>query len=77
MKKLIIVLFLISIKASYCFAQSKMMLFEDTLAVYGNILNNDTIQENRTKANYTFIKTLVNSLKEKNSFQFTYKFKIN
>lgn len=72
MKKLIIVLFLISIKASYCFAQSKMMLFEDTLAIYGNILNNDTIQENRTKANYTFIKTLVSSLKEKNSFQYTY-----
>lgn len=72
MKKLLIVLFLISIKASYCFAQSKMMLFEDSLAIYGNILNNDTIQENRTKANYTFIKTLVSSLKEKNSFQYTY-----
>ena len=72
MKKLIVVLFLVFVKASYCFAQSKMMLFEDSLAIYGNILNKDTIQENRTKANYTFIKTLVNSLKEKNSFQYSY-----
>ena len=48
------------------------MLFEDSLAAYGKVFMNDTIQQNRTQANYTFIKTLVNSLKEKNSFQFNY-----
>lgn len=72
MRKLTIVLFLLSIKASFCFSQSKMMLFEDSLAAYGQVFMNDTIQENRTQANYSFIKTLVNSLKEKNSFQYNF-----
>lgn len=49
-----------------------MMLFEDSLTAYGNVFMNDSIQENRTQANYAFIKTLVSSLKEKNSFQNSY-----
>lgn len=49
-----------------------MMLFEDSLAAYGNVFMNDSIQETRTQANYAFIKTLVSSLKEKNSFQYNY-----
>ena len=72
MRKLIIVLFFLIIKASFCFSQSKMTLFEDSLAAYGQVFMNDTIQVNRTQANYKFIKTLVNSLKEKNSFQYNY-----
>ena len=72
MRKLIIVLFFLIIKTSFCSSQSKMILFEDSLAAHGQVFMNDTIQENRTQANYKFIRTLVNSLKEKNSFQYNY-----
>jgi hypothetical protein len=49
-----------------------MMLFEDSLKNFGNTFANDTIEENRTEANYKFIRTLVNSLKEKNSFNYPF-----
>ncbi|MDA9555689.1 hypothetical protein N9R54_05575, partial [Pelobium sp.] len=72
MRKLIILLLLTSFKVSFCFAQSKMTLFEDSLKNLGTIFTNDTLQENRTQANYKFIKTLVNALKEKNSFNYPF-----
>lgn len=72
MKKLALFLFLLFIKSSFCLAQSKMMIFEDSLKNLGLTFSSDTIQENRTQANYAFIKILVNSLKEKNSFNYPF-----
>ncbi len=51
-----------------------MMIYEDSLKNLGLIFTSDSIQENRTQANYSFIKTLVNSLKEKNSFNYPFQF---
>lgn len=72
MKKITYLLLLILFKSSGLLAQSKMSLYEDSLKNLGLIITTDTIEENRVKANYTFIKTLVNSLKERNSYYYPF-----
>lgn len=51
---------------------SKISLYEDSLKNYGSIIQNDTIEENRVQANYSFIKTLVRSLKEDSSYNYPF-----
>src|SRR5690606_4476813 len=47
--------------------------YEDSLQHLGTIITNDTSEAKRITANYTFVKTLVNALKEKNSFNYPFK----
>lgn len=47
--------------------------YEDSLKNLGTIITNDTSETNRISANYKFVKTLVNALKEKNSFNYPFK----
>ena len=46
--------------------------YEDSLKNLGHIIINDTLENNRVKANETFIKTLINSLKTKGSFNYKF-----
>src|SRR6476661_886720 len=45
---------------------------EDSLQRLGIIMTNDSLEDNRVKANYTFVKTLVSALKEKNSYNYPF-----
>ena len=54
------------------FSQIKLAFYEDSLKNLGEAMVSDTIQDNRFKANYTFIQTLVTALKEKNSFYYPF-----
>lgn len=47
-------------------------VYEDSLKVYGKAITNDTIEQNRVVANYKLIKTLVNSLKQNNSYDYPF-----
>lgn len=71
MKKLI-VLFVVLIQTTLSFSQNKIAVYEDSLQNLGQAIVGDTIQENRTQANYKFIRTLVDALKEKNSFYYPF-----
>ncbi len=71
MKKIILLL-VVLIQATFCFSQNKISVYEDSLQNLGQAIVGDTIQENRTQANYKFIKTLVDALKEKNSFYYPF-----
>ncbi|RKD17505.1 hypothetical protein BCY91_16965 [Pelobium manganitolerans] len=71
MKKSLFFLFLI-IQTVPLFAQNKLGVFEDSLQNLGHTILTDTLQEKRVEANYQFIKTLVDALKEKNSFYYPF-----
>ncbi len=47
-------------------------VYEDSLKVLGKTITNDTLEQNRVMANYSLIKTLVNSLKQKKSFDYPF-----
>ncbi|WP_017258136.1 hypothetical protein [Pedobacter arcticus] len=72
MKKNIILLIFV-LQASYSFAQNKLSVYEDSLKNLGIVIARDSVEENRIQANYKFIKTLVEALKEKNSFYYSFK----
>ncbi len=72
MRKIIFILFLFLFKVTTSFAQNKLALYEDSLKNLGLIITTDTLESNRTQANYAFIKTLVSALKEKNSFYYPF-----
>lgn len=64
---------------SLCFFSAKsqqlnipLYQYEDSLKNLGNIIVNDTLESNRVKANELFIKTLINSLKNKGSFNYKF-----
>ena len=70
-------LFLLIINTGLLSAQvssnkNSFSIYEDTLRVLGKAITNDTIEDNRVKANYSFIKTLVSSLKQKGSFAYPF-----
>lgn len=75
MKLLLFILFFTAL-TSAAFAQSydegsRLKLlnkYQDSLAVLGKRMINDTVDVERKNANYTFIKTLVSALKINNSF---------
>ncbi len=46
--------------------------YEDSLKNLGQIIINDTVENNRIKANENFIKTLISSLKTKGSFNYKF-----
>jgi hypothetical protein len=73
MKRKIIYLLILIINISGAFAQDKIIALEDSLKNLGTIITNDTIFENRNKANALFIKTLVSALKEPSSFNYSFK----
>jgi hypothetical protein len=52
--------------------QEKLAFYEDSLKKLGTVFTNDTIEDNRLKANYSFIQTLVTALKEKNSYSYPF-----
>ncbi|MBK0381701.1 hypothetical protein I5M32_01895 [Pedobacter sp. SD-b] len=54
------------------YSQSKISLQEDSLKVLGTQFTSDSLESNRIKANYDFIRLFVSSLKEKNSFAYPY-----
>lgn len=70
-KNVILLMFLV--QASYSFSQNKLSVYEDSLKNLGMVITGDSVEENRTQANYKFIKTLVEALKEKNSFYYSFK----
>ncbi len=72
MKKIILLL-VVALQTTFSFSQNKFTFYEDSLKNLGVIVTGDTIQENRVQANYKFIKTLVDALKEKNSFYYPFK----
>lgn len=47
-------------------------VYEDSLKVFGKVITNDTLEQNRVVANYKLIKTLVNSLKQSNSYAYPF-----
>lgn len=53
--------------------QQTIYSYEDSLKRLGTIITNDISENNRIEANYAFVKTLVNALKEKNSFNYPFK----
>ncbi|MFC5282093.1 hypothetical protein [Pedobacter alpinus] len=72
MRKIIIILSVILLKTSFLLGQSKLAIYEDSLKNLGLIITTDTLEINRTQANYDFIKTLVAALKEKNSYYYPF-----
>lgn len=75
MRTFIIHTFFLLFSASVCHAQlakSSIYSYEDSLKNLGLIITNDTSENNRITANYAFVKTLVNALKEKNSFNYPF-----
>ncbi len=68
MKRLLFFLLVIFAEISITCAQTKVERYQDSLKNLGYIITNDTVQEHRVQANYKFIKTLVEALKERNSF---------
>lgn len=74
MNKILFILFISITGVSAVKAQSNSLFFyEDSLKHLGTIITNDSLESNRTQANFAFIKTLVNALKEKNSFYYPFK----
>nr|WP_294900583.1 hypothetical protein [uncultured Pedobacter sp.] len=71
MKKITLLLAVL-LQTSYSFSQNKISLYEDSLKTLGAKITGDSIEENRVKANYKFIKILVEALKEKNSFYYPF-----
>lgn len=70
-------LFLLLTSAGLLMAQvnsnkNSFSAYEDSLRVLGRAITNDSIEANRIKANYSFIKTLVSSLKQKESFAYPF-----
>ena len=70
-------LFLLLISTSFLKAQvssntNPFFAYEDSLRNLGKAITNDTIEDNRVKANYSFIKTLVSTLKQKESFDYPF-----
>ncbi len=61
-------LFLFVAQSFFCFSQSKIALTEDSLKTLGTQFTSDSLETNRIRANYDFIRMFVNSLKDKNSF---------
>lgn len=63
---------------STCFVKAQTVnnnpinVYEDSLKIIGNSITSDTTEQNRVAANYQFIKTLVNSLKQPNSFDYPF-----
>lgn len=51
---------------------AKLMLYEDTLTMLSNRFTGDSTSDDRKKANYDFIPTLVRALKVDNSFYFPF-----
>lgn len=51
---------------------TKLMLYEDTLTMLSNRFTGDSTSDDRKKANYDFIPTLVRALKVDNSFYFPF-----
>jgi hypothetical protein len=47
-------------------------VYEDSLRLLGKSITNDTIEAHRVNANYSFIKTLVGTLKQKGSFSYPF-----
>ncbi len=72
MKKIILLL-VVLIQTNLSFSQNKLLVYEDSLKSLGIAITSDSVEENRTQANYKFIKTLVDALKEKNSFYYSFK----
>jgi hypothetical protein len=57
------------------FAQLKpetMQSYELSLQKLGEVMTNDSLEQNRIKANYQFVRTLISALKEKNSFTYSF-----
>jgi hypothetical protein len=71
MKKVLVFLFLV-IGSKLSMAQDKIALYEDSLKTLGATFMSDSLEINRVQANYDFIRMFVNSLKEKNSFNYPY-----
>jgi hypothetical protein len=71
MKKVLVFLFLV-IGSKLSMAQDKIALYEDSLKTLGATFMSDSSEINRVQANYDFIRMFVNSLKEKNSFNYPY-----
>lgn len=72
MKKIIFLL-MVSLHSTISFAQSQLSIYEDSLVRISDVVIQDSLEENRTEANYQFIKTLVKALGEKNSFYYPFK----
>ncbi len=66
-----------------CFVKAQQVdvnpfkIYEDSLKVLGKAIVSDTIEQNRVVANYKLIKTLVNSLKQNNSFAYPFDSLVN
>jgi hypothetical protein len=71
MKKVLVFLFLV-IGSKLSMAQDKIALYEDSLKTLCATFMSDSLEINRVQANYDFIRMFVNSLKEKNSFNYPY-----
>ena len=63
-----LLLILLTVPSFFCFSQNKVSLLQDSLKTLGTKFTSDSVEDNRIRANYDFIKLFVNSLKEKNSF---------
>jgi hypothetical protein len=75
MRTISIYIFFIFLSVSVSHAQiakPSIYNYEDSLKNLGTTITNDTSENNRITANYTFVKTLVNALKEKNSFNYPF-----
>ncbi|TAH01717.1 MAG: hypothetical protein EAZ15_06855 [Sphingobacteriales bacterium] len=74
MRKNLLLLFMLIV----CFANAQdtnnkpFKVYEDSLKVFGKVITNDTLEQNRVVANYKLIKTLVNSLKQSNSYAYPF-----
>ncbi|HEX7366972.1 MAG TPA: hypothetical protein VF273_07745 [Pelobium sp.] len=68
----ILLLLAFALQTTYLFSQDKLLFYEDSLQKLGKVITSDTIEANRTAANYQFIKTLVDALKEKKSFDYPF-----
>jgi len=71
MKRFLLLVFLAT-PSFFCFSQNKISLVEDSLKTLGTQFTSDSMEANRIRANYDFIKLFVSSLKEKNSFLNSY-----
>jgi hypothetical protein len=71
MKKVLVFLFLV-VGAKFSVAQNKIALYEDSLKTLGATFVSDSLEINRVQANYDFIKMFVASLKEKNSYSYSF-----
>lgn len=53
-------------------ASPSLYQYEDSLRNLGQIITNDTLEHHRIQANYNFIKTLTQALKQKGSFNYAF-----